>query len=171
MLLDDELQPKEALELLKQIQNDSELESKWNRLNIASLALKSETKVLHQADFIDRVSRAIESEPVNLSQPQARNAFSANRPIVWALAASIAFMALIFYKFSPTRPVGPAEVVAVKPMATKPIVEMGVTTADINPVADLIFDDYLVTHNESSYSTRTVGFLPYARVVSYNRDK
>lgn len=170
MLLDNELKSKEALQLLEQIQNDSELERKWNRLNITSLAIRSKSKVLHQADFISRVSQAIESEPVDINLPPIHKTSSVNKSVIWALAASIAFMMFIGYKLLPTEAAKPEAVVATTELETGSV-DIPITAANINPVNDLIFDDYLMTHNETSYSTGTQGLLPYARVVGYNPEK
>jgi sigma-E factor negative regulatory protein RseA len=164
MLLDDELNEEEALSLLEQIESDDGLKEKWFRYNTASLAIKSDSIVVLEADLVDKVRQAIAREPAVFSTPASTGKPSRIYNVfAGALAASVVIVAVIVVK-QPADTGGDAATM---------VADKGVESLlhQAQPAeaksSEARFHGYLLNHNESAYSMGTLGMLPYARVVSY----
>ena len=68
--IDDELEKQDALELLHELRNQSDLDEKMRRYELISQAIKSESFLPLDSDFVSRVSRQLEEEPVYFIPPQ-----------------------------------------------------------------------------------------------------
>lgn len=96
-LMDGALPPDEARFLLRRLQHDAELAGCLDRWHMAGDALRGQTQAIVSADFAERVSAMVASEPA--MGPAAVGASRANRSgLRWAggtaLAASVALVAL-----------------------------------------------------------------------------
>jgi len=169
MLLDDELNEKEALSLLEQIESDDGLKEKWFRYNTASLAIKSDAFVALQADLVGKVRQAVACEPTVSSRPASTAKPSRIFSVfAGALAASVVIMAVIFVdKQAVDTGGGTATMVADK--GVEPSLHQAQPVAAKSSEAR--FHGYLLNHNESAYTMGTLGMLPYARVVSYGAEQ
>jgi hypothetical protein len=96
--MDGELSPEEARFLERRLQNDPELRAKWERLQLASSCLRGH-RVLAMPGLADRVVASLDAAP-----PQA-----SRRPLLgWAIAASVAALAIAFVPRMVTTPEAPA---------------------------------------------------------------
>ncbi len=177
MLLDDELESEEALKIFSRIRNDSELRSKWLRYNAASCVLKGKPGMLPDDGFLDRISNALAQETLAAKPDVLRRKNPRHKlPVALAIAASVAVAAVIIWpgvpfsidnvirhfslvNFSPLEVAGPAASVQLQ---SEPA-ETGALPQRLN--------DYLITHNESTYTTGSLAVMPYARVISYSTDR
>ncbi len=90
--LDNELDHVNALNLLKKMQLQSELQDKLNRYEAISHAMKTDVFLLTKADFSTKIRQQIQKEPVYLL-PQHKPFKRRHKQI--AVAASIAIVAVI----------------------------------------------------------------------------
>lgn len=156
-LFDDEVPVEEGLWLLRRLDEDAEAAQQWYRYGIARAALQSQTGVLPDSGFVDRVSRALESEPAILAPGRIPHRRRHEKWISAALAASLAVVAIMvarsLHEYSPLRG---AEILALSEL-------MG----NSGPAAaDNEFRDYLVSHYETAYLSGAQGMLPPVRLVS-----
>ncbi|MGH8474159.1 MAG: RseA family anti-sigma factor [Methylococcales bacterium] len=186
MLMDDELACKEALKIFNRIRNESVFRAKWIRYNIASCACKAQSMILTDFNFFDRVSKALEQEPAIVA-PKSRASKKLARisSVSLALAASAAVVAVIIWS-------GMAGLPGSSPPNTSDRNALAVSTPIEAPSAPIQapapwlpakldsahkqnfpkrLNDYLITHNESTYTTGAQTMMPYARVISYSKDK
>lgn len=179
MLLDGELEPQEALEILTRIRNESALRAKWLRYNAASCACKGNSAIVPDYGFLERVSKALDAE----TQLGGLNGFSRRKPpritsIVVALAASVAVVGVMLWSGVPasintlSNDVLPVSLVF-PPQKTEqriPVISVK-SKPDRSPASPRRLNDYLITHNESTYSTDAQTMMPFARVVTYSYDR
>ncbi len=170
MLFDNELDSKEALDLFEQMRGDENLQAKWNRYNLASFAVKGETSSSITTNFVEQVGQAIQLEPTILAPGRHSKTLFSNPVLATAIAASVfAFAVLSVNYFN-----------SLEPLVPEPIAENSVPVAQqfvsqdsdehLHPLdlpLDPLIDQYILTHNETSYSAGNPGMLPYARVISY----
>ena len=180
MLLDDELDSEEAVNVLNRIRNEPELRAKWLRYGAARCALKGEAVALSGNELFDRISRAVDREdavvkPLVFSPKRSYPKLSATL----ALAASVAVVAVIIWSGIPATVNSVIQQSNQVALAVTPIKSPSAATAVV-PVKTLPeevqtlpkrWNDYLITHNESAYTTGTQAVMPYARVISYSYDR
>jgi negative regulator of sigma E activity len=178
MLLDDELESREALRLFTRIRNESTLRAKWLRYNAVSCAFRGKSAILPDSNFFDRVSKALDEE-AQVARPRA---FPRRKPlrmtsIAVALAASVAVIAVIVWSGvpglfnNPGNPFNGVDLVFFKRTASHAPALPIPAKADQNPAVPRRLNDYLITHNESTYTTGAQTMMPFARVVSYTYDR
>jgi len=171
-LLDDELSQDDALELLRKLQLEPELQDKLNRYEAISYALKAEVFLLPKADFSTQVSQRLKDEPSYLLPK--RRVFSMNYPAI-ALAASIAALA-VFVSWDMIH-----QPAAVQPFKETPVAQAAPAQTDANiqvaaenPGAEVPLNqrinDYLQAHNNSVYTNGEANFKPYTQVTAYSRE-
>ncbi len=168
MLVDDELDSEETLQVLSEISTNPELRAKWNRYKSMSYALRHDSVVLPKPNFFDSVSQDLDSEPTIIGPTIARQKPRQFYPaIAAAVAASIVAVAIFTWSNLPmglNKPLGTAVVSTVK---EQPIAIQKVRFGK-SPSVPSRLNDYLITHDESTYSAGTQSMLPYARVVSHS---
>ncbi len=165
LLIDDELPKSSALRLFEQIESDEESRAQWDRYNLIGHAIRSGSGILPDVEFVRRVGRALENEPI-VFVPARRKAGFRRKAISTALAASIALIAIVALQpwSAPTdRSFGSLALAEYDRSQTNPESSHPRTRQ-----GDPSLNDYLVTHNETTYLVGTPGMLPYARVVTYN---
>ncbi len=184
MLLDDELASEEAMKIFNRIRNESALRAKWIRYNIASCAFKEKSTIFTDTGFFDRVSRALEHEAqIAGPSPDRRKKLLLNPAFATALAASVTLVAVIVWSAIPSLPGAPdnrsnqsnqsnqsALVASTQSKVAAPGLPAKLKPTE-RPALPRRFNDYLITHNESTYTTGAQTMMPYARVISYSNDK
>lgn len=162
-LLDNELDRKEALILLKKIQSSPDLKNKLNRYEAISQTLKTDIFFMPDPDFSAKVSEKIRQEPTYLL-PQSRDVRISRK--IFATAASIALVAMIAgLKINkPSEEIKTASAIITPPRPAgeaNPQIDQSSINKQIN--------DYLQAHNSSVYINGQANFQPYARVTAYNQ--
>lgn len=173
-LLDDELEPSEAIGLLEQICQDSELLTKWYGYQTIRQALRTGGGIQPHPDFLERVRVALADEVLLVSSDLSRQGR-------WA----VSFKRFNFGRW--TMPVAMAAVVAVLVvLVSKRVVFNSPDSAPQMVVAkstlhsgggrpgrqvagySQLEDYYLLVHSEDSlYLTGPQYMLGYARIVSH----
>ncbi|MGR9105720.1 MAG: sigma-E factor negative regulatory protein [Gammaproteobacteria bacterium] len=175
MLLDGELESQDALEILSRMRDEPALRVKWLRYNVVSCACKGNSMLLSDPGFFDRVSKLLDQEAGNVKSiaPAAKKTLRM-LSITTALAASVAVVGVIAWSRIPSSLTIPNYGVKQITLATsKPNETLSrpalpvVSQPDENQIRPRRFNDYLITHNESTYTTGTQPVIPYARVISY----
>ena len=176
MLLDGELDPKEAVRVLDQIKDDRDLRRKWLRYNCVSSVFKREPGHSPDMDFFDRVCSALDHEPVvEFSDRSASRTWLRKPSFAFALAASLAVMGIVFWwsvssSLNSSPDPGLPMIAAVQKNGSVADGRQTQRLATTSHVPRRL-NDYLITHNGSSRSGVTQGFVPYARVVSYSSNR
>lgn len=175
-LLDDDLSCEDALDLLKRLQQQPELQCKMSRYEAMSHVLKSEAFIPVQPGFAQRISAEIKKEPTFIV---ARRRFLA--PPYWTLSALVASVMIVAVWVSQEErrqnpSAGSALLVAKtadKPLKLKPRTGPPAVASDQHsqsqPEASRL-TEYLQAHNSSRYIDGTVSLQPHARVVSYSQE-
>jgi sigma-E factor negative regulatory protein RseA len=173
MLLDGELDPKEAVRVLDQIKDDRDLRRKWLRYNCVSSVFKREPGYSPDMDFFDRVCSTLEDESVvEFSVWSASRRWLRRPSFALALAASLAVIGIVSWW-------GISSPLNSSPDAVSPMIAAVQKNGTVGggreaqrlattPNVSRRLNDYLIMHNGSSRSGGTQGFVPYARVVSYS---
>lgn len=173
LLLDDELDPSEAIVLLEQIYQDSELLNKWYGYQTIRQALKVGGGIQPQPDFLERVRVALADEVLVVSSDlsrQGRWVFNFKRfnfgrwTVPMALAAIVAaFVVIASKKVVFDSPDSAAQLAVARPTQFGE----GKSGQRISGYAELE-DYYLLVHSEDSlYLTGPQHMLGYARIVSH----
>ena len=176
-LLDDDLSCEDALDLLRRLQEQPELQHKMSRYEAMSHVLKSEAFIPVQPGFAQRISAEIKKEPTFIVA--RRTSFA---PPYWTLSALVASVMIVAVWVSQeehqlSRSAGSTLVVAktsedptmLKPLKVVP--SSGVYGQDLQPYPGALrLAEYLQAHNSSRYIDGSVSLQPYARVVSYSQE-
>jgi sigma-E factor negative regulatory protein RseA len=167
--LDNELDYVRALNLLKKMQLQSELQDKLNRYEAISHAMKTDVFLAAGPDFSARIRQQIQQEPVYLL-PQHKPFKRSHKQI--AVAASIAIVAVIAGR-SMNDPDQHS-----KAASTVQVAQHQLPEQSSNPVVyanqaaqyplNKRFNDYLQAHNGSVYTNGEANFQPFARVTPYS---
>lgn len=177
MLLDGELKSREALNILNRIRNESLVRAKWMRYNVVSCALKEKAKVFPDTGFCDRVSKALEQEVLFVAAKTSLRKFPLRNPLIaTALAASIAAIGVMVWTGFPYSP-SPSDSrsnqagLFLSSQSGNARVLPSKSEPAHRPALPNRLNDYLITHNESTYTTGTQTMMPYAQVISYRYDR
>jgi len=167
MLVDDELDSEETLQVLAEISTNPELRAKWNRYKSMSYTLRHDSVVLPKPNFFDSVSQVLNNEPTIIGPSIARKKPRQNYPVIVAvLAASIVAVAIFIGSNFPMGLNKPLGTMVVSTANERPVAIQKVRLAK-SPTVPSRLNDYLITHDESTYSAGTQ-MLPYARLVSHS---
>ena len=192
-LVDGELPPEEAESLLNGLRHDPTGQMCWRHYHLISDALKNNLPDKISEDFVNRISLALESEPL-LSTPPRRN-FKVQpfiRPTIgFALAASVAAVAFIGLGWNSRTGVEQMPSLASNTTqnnnissSTTPITVVSAQPTifytkvhgrqwDVErPEVISKLNDYLVSHDQySSLDGMHNGVLPQVRIVGYERSE
>lgn len=163
-LVDSECAVSEAELLLHRLAKDAELKARWQRYHLISDAIKNNIPEIIDPNFAEHISKAIAADTPPLSDPLPTLP-SWYKPVTgFALAASVAVVALVGLQLSQhSEPTGGSEPLATVsppgPRLSEP------TTADSALQSRL--NSYLVNHNEYASMNSVHGMLPYVRMVGY----
>ncbi|MDD1614129.1 MAG: sigma-E factor negative regulatory protein [Methylococcaceae bacterium] len=163
--LDNELDHADALNLLKKMQLQSELQDKLNRYQAISHAMKTDGFLLTKADFSTKIHQQIQQEPVYLL-PQHKSFKRSHKQI--AVAASIVIVAVIAGR-SVNNPDQHSMAASTLQVAQHQLPEQSVNPVEATqyPLNKRI-NDYLQAHNSSVYTNGEANFQPFARVTAYS---
>ncbi|MDD1627849.1 MAG: sigma-E factor negative regulatory protein [Methylococcaceae bacterium] len=167
--LDNELDHVHALNLLKKMQLQSELQDKLHRYEAISHALKTDVFLLTKSDFSTKIRQLIQKEPVYLL-PQHKPFKRSHKQI--AVAASIVIVAVIAGR-SMNDSAQHSRAVSTVQVTQHQLPEQSSNTvvyanqAAQDPLNKRI-NDYLQAHNSSVYTNGEADFQPFARVTAYS---
>ncbi len=164
--LDNELDPVHALNLLKEMQLQSELPDKMHRYEAISHAMKTDFFILTKSDFSKKIHKQIQQEPIYLL-PQHKPIKRRHKVI--ALAASIAIVAVIAERsmnHQTEQLQAASTLIAAQHQTYKPVVYPH--QAEQRPLNTRI-NEYLQAHNSSVYTNGEANFQPFARVTTYSQ--
>lgn len=177
MFIDEELDYRESVELLKKFKSDEAVKAKMRRYQVISHVIKTEEYFPLSADFTDKISAQIQQEPVYLlpvaSQPQTNQ-----RKKLYAIAASTIAAVVLVGKSINNQPstaypaLSSSSTVAPQQLAAIPVdkPEVKVRPDNNRLPANARFNDYLRAHNGSIYTSGEVSIQPYARVAAFGKD-
>jgi sigma-E factor negative regulatory protein RseA len=168
--LDNELDHVQALNLLKKMRFQPELQDKMNRYEAISHALKTDIFLTTMSDFSAKTHQQIQQEPVYLL-PQ-RKPYK-QTPKLIALAASIAIVAVVAgHNIN-------GQDQHLKAASAVQVAQHQLPEQPSNPVVyanqaaqyplNKRINDYLQAHNNSVYTNGEANFQPYARVTAYSQ--
>ena len=156
LLVDDQLDNAQAVDLLKAMQQDEQLQVKFRRYALISQALKSEQCSLASHDFADKIHQQLKSEPIYFL-PRRKNAEIVKKSAL-AVAASVV-LAVVWLSSSQLQK-------QVQPYAdVNSIAQRSVQAEQMNAR----FKEYLQAHDNVWYVNDSVGNQPYARLASYQQ--
>jgi len=167
--LDNELNHDEALNLLKKMQLQSELQDKMNRYEAISHAMKTDVFLAAGSDFSTKIRQQIQQEPVYLL-PQHKPFKRSYKQI--AAAASIAIVAVIAgrsmnYENQHSKAASTVQVAQNRLTEQSSDPAVYANQAEQYPLNKRI-NDYLQAHNSSVYTNGEANFQPFARVTAYS---
>jgi sigma-E factor negative regulatory protein RseA len=96
--LDNELDANDAFKLMRQVMLDTELKNTLLRYEAIGHALKTESFIAPQVNFLDRIHQELEHEPVYLLPQQRKPIVFKPQHKILALVASAALVAVILPK-------------------------------------------------------------------------
>ncbi|MFO1422567.1 MAG: sigma-E factor negative regulatory protein [Candidatus Competibacteraceae bacterium] len=176
-MVDGEVAASEIDWVLRRLSRDSDARDRWERYHLISDMIQDHAPVVLDIDFAARIRAAIEAEP--LPQPVARPLPAWYKPVTgFALAASVALMALYGLKLNQTDTLPPTAPFAAAPILSTPASSLPVQTVAVAQPADLAsepfgtrLNTYLVNHNGYASRNSMHGVLPYVRMVGYQPDR
>ncbi len=176
-LMDGELNEAETARLLDQLQRDAGLRTCWTRYHLISDTLRSDLTGHIKHNVATCVIKALESEPIHLSQRRATPRPSRFTPRIFkplagfAVAASITAVAVLSLQTStPLQTVSPVNLAGLS--GASPVAQVASTAGRSRwsagrPSVESKLDIYLANHNQYSMSTEMQGMMPYVRIVGY----
>ena len=165
--LDNEIDPVDALSLLKKMRSQPELQDTLNRYEMISHAMKADAFLLTKADFSTKIQQQIQQEPVYLLPQQRKRLKPSHKQI--AVAASFVIVAVIVGR-GINEPDQPFKAASVLQVAQQPHPEKSVNPAEVpqNQLNNRI-NDYLQAHNSSIYTNGEADFQSFAGVATYSQ--
>ncbi len=164
--LDNELDHVHALNLLKKMQSQPELQDKLHRYEAISNAMKTEVFLLTKSDFSIKIRQQIQQEPIYLL-PQHKPIKRRHKVI--ALAASIVIVAVIAERGINN------QADQLKAASTQQVAQhQAQKPADYEhqanePPLNTRINEYLQAHNSSVYTNGEANFQTFARVTAYSQ--
>lgn len=187
--MDGELDAQESDRLISSLRDEASLRQSWARYHLIGEALRNNLPGTVNHDLAQRVSCALDTEPTLLAPRQIASRRTTPpyfKPVVgWAMAASVAVVAVIGFNQSPTRVTPtPMPVAAVAPVATPapisaslspPAPLLASATPSTLPAAHTVskevrarFKNYLLSHRQAATVVAGgPGVLSSARLVDY----
>lgn len=164
-LVDNDLEPNEALALLKTMQQQPELQAKLRRYALAQHALKSNTVISAAPDFSQRLSQRLAEEPIHFLPQRAKSQQRYKLSSALAIAASIAIVAVFIPLTSKIASTEKAGALTVSQAA--PENELASQQMRMYPV-NRRFQDYLQAHNSSAYVSGASNIQTQVKLVEYD---
>ena len=172
-MVDDELADMEIDLVLRRLSRDDNARDCWERYHLISDVMQGHVPAVLDTDFAARIRQAIEAEP--LPQPAAKPLPAWYKPVTgFALAASVALMALFGLKLNQTDALQPTAQLAATPTLLVPAAFLPTQTVATNRQVDnssepveARLNHYLINHNGYASMNSMHGMLPYVRMVGY----
>lgn len=154
MLVDDQLESRQALELLKAMRDDSPLQAKARRYQLISQAIKNDHCLTANADFAQQIQRRLRDEPSYLLPRKNKQKLDWQRTIGLAAAASVAMVAVMVFSNSDKH--------------TQPFERNHNLAVAAAPATDQAkFKEYLQAHDNTWNVNHNAGVQQYARLAGY----
>jgi sigma-E factor negative regulatory protein RseA len=172
--MDDELGADSADKLVKQLHEDDALKEKWARYHLVRDIVKRETAADLAHNLAERVSLAIDNEPVILAPGRLdRKPVSAFARQVAGLAVAASITAITILTIQEVnKEIQPAaNQVAVAKSGNTWIRAAGTHWNVDEPSIESQLNAYIVKHNEYATSASMRGMMPYARIAGYDTDR
>ena len=164
-LVDHELSVEDALILLNSVNEFPELEKKLYRYRTVSKVLKADTFIYSDFDFVNRVKREVQHDPVYLLPSKQRK--SRNQNIFLALAASVTVMAIIIYG-GMTNSI--EDKLSLLQLAASTTLQHGEPDRGDLQTPNKEFNDYLEAHRGSLYMAGSPAYQSYVRLADYEQE-
>lgn len=170
MLVDAELNIRDNPELIDTLEQDPVLSSAWERYHLIGEVMRKPASILVDSKFATQVSTSIKNEPALLipARRQTKLELLRHRIGTVALAASLAGIAILIGD-SIMQHRHELDRLAQAPQPLPKVEGRGYDESE-SP-ADMQFDDYLLTHNETAFMVGSAGMLPNVRLVSVRNER
>jgi len=154
LLIDDQLDPSQALSVLKATQKHSELQAKLRRYALISQAMKTEQCSVANPDFADKIHQQLKQEPTYLLPVHKKRNIYNKATLAVAASVVLAVVGLsVFTLQTQNNPYVGANVVAQSSAQAEQ--------------SNARFKEYLQDHDNVWHVNNNVGVQSYARMVSY----
>lgn len=151
--MDGELHDKSVVD---QLQHDPESLATWSRYHLIRDVMH-QNYMVGSTSLSQRIASALQDEPTILA-PRRPARKLLKQASGWAIAATIAAVAILVVRQpEPLPDAQPA--LAIGPITQQPV--------RLTAAAESKLSSYLVSHNETSASSRMKGMLPYTRIVTF----
>ncbi len=165
--MDDELTTHELESFVSSMLRDERLKLSWQSSHLIRDTLQNHLPQQIDLSFSQRVSAAIEHEPVIFAPANLKRSWI--KPVMgFAMAATVASVALLGMYVSQTEQAS-TTVIAQQTLMPKQEITSVASSDKKQEFKDL--DTYLANHAEFSTGNRVQGFMPYVRVVGYGSEK
>lgn len=151
MLIDDQLDSRQALDLLQQLGQDEPLQRKHRHYQLISQALKHDSCIAADDNFVASVHDKIRNEPAYLLPRQDRSRLDWRRSLGMAAAASVAVVAVLVFVGS-----------------EKHIQGQQVAEQQRSP-DNVRFKEYLQAHDNTWYVNNGGGSREYTHLAGYRQ--
>ncbi|MCW8828752.1 MAG: sigma-E factor negative regulatory protein [Gammaproteobacteria bacterium] len=171
-LADGELRDGQLGRALDALRADKALQSSWGRYHLLRDALHSNLESHIDIELHQRISAAIEQEPVLLA-PQRRQRSWLKHAAGLAVAASVTGVAVLgIQQMDSTEPGTPTATMAevMQPQNIVRLEEQAVAANSAPQQSDRLAP-YVVNHNEYAVSSGMHGMLPYVRIVGHRNEQ
>lgn len=173
-LVDGEISPDTSRFLVRRLGSDGELRATWARYHLVRDCLRHQEGEIAHDDLCDRISRAIENEPVEIRKTAGYRRWL--KPMGgMAIAASVALMAIstVGPGRVPGTPFSTGEVAEESPVEqftspqslTRAPASSQVSLSNGGNKSDRAMDAYLLRHYQASGATGRKGFVTYVPMV------
>ncbi len=177
-LMDDEFDG--DVNLVDHLLQESHLQSAWSRYHLIGDCLRSHLAQTVINDVVP-IAQASQAAPI-ISQPNQHKSVKNTmmKPALgFAIAASVAMLAILTVQTGTETTTAPADVVAFNKTNTLPPQTVGLHEAtkspvavhELNSVANKRLNHYLVNHNEYRSHGSVSGIMPYVRIVAIERQE
>lgn len=174
-LVDGELDDLDRISLIESLERDPVLLNRWERYHLIGDVIRNKRPPALDGSLADRVSRALEAEPVLLVRPAARPLPINRRQVAgWAIAASIAAVTVIGVRSMVQEDdAAPGEYVAAGSMDAaylSYVQSPGMRWDSARPEVESRLNHYLANHSEYASTPGMHGRLPYMRMAGYESE-
>ena len=142
--------------VIEQLHTDQDTLATWSRYHLIRDVMH-QNYVAGTASLSQRVASALENEPTSLAPRRPANKL-VKQASGWAIAATIAAVAILVVRQPEPTPDAQSSL-AIGPITQQPV--------RLTAAAESKLSSYLVSHNETSASSRMKGMLPYTRIVTF----
>jgi len=173
-LMDGELNEAETSNVLSQLEKDENLRATWSRYHLAASALHDDITQLSKPSLADKISKAIEGEPVIVSPGWWRQS---NKKAIklagsLAIAASVAAIAVISLQVDSPDQANPQSIASLEPINPSDFIRTRGTRWSKGPNSTgRALNMYLVEHSEFSPASNFKGMMGYGRIAGYDMSK
>lgn len=178
--VDDELNAQQAMTLLKNAQQDLEIQQTMARYQLISQALKSDRTIAVSSDFASKIHQQLQHEATYLLPPRKKSILAKTHfptKTAWtAIAASVALFAVLWLTKQHPQFITPNNSLMLAQGSTQPqtiaqqqVAYQAPLPAHLSATRVNRLNEYLLAHGSSVYTTGDARVQPYAAVASYHQ--